>query len=236
MTLKLRIKTSNNGVQDTDPPECADHKIVASEPQETAEPDAIEAAAVAGQKDTVEEFPDEQNQDQQDVAVVKTSAEKWRLRDALVLWVIPVLTIALGAGAGYLKWRDASMRAAQEASTSAVAAATDATVKMLSYKPDTVQKDLESGSDQLTGSFRDSYNALTHDVVIPGAQQKQISAVANVPAAALVSATGERAVVMVFVNQTTIVGNSPPTATASTVKVTLDKIGQRWLVSDFIPV
>jgi Mce-associated membrane protein len=157
-----------------------------------------------------------------------------------VMWltygIIPVLIVGLAACAGYLLWKDSSLRAAQAASVSAVPAATDSTIKMLSYKPDTVQKDLEAAGEGLTGAFKDSYNALTHDVVIPGAQQKQISAVATVPAASVVSATAKRAVVMVFVNQTTIVGADPPTATASTVRVTLDKVGERWLVSDFTPI
>ena len=34
-----------------------------------------------------------------------------------------------------------------------------------------------------------------------------------------------------FVNQTITVGNDPPTDTASSVRVTLDKIGGRWLIS-----
>ena len=60
--------------------------------------------------------------------------------------------------------------------------------------------------DLLTGDFRDSYTSLTNDVVIPGAKQKQISAVATVPAVASVSADPRHAVVLVFVNQTVIVG------------------------------
>jgi len=159
-----------------------------------------------------------------------------RLVNWLAYGIIPALIVGLAACSGYLKWRDGSMRGAESAGVSAVPAATDTTIKMLSYKPDTVQKDLESASDLLTGRFRDSYNSLTHDVVIPGAKQKQISAVATVPAAALVSATARQAVVMVFVNQTTIMGSDPPTATASTVKVTVDMVGDRWLVSDFTPV
>lgn len=150
--------------------------------------------------------------------------------------VIPLLIVGLAACAGYLQWRSSSMRAAQAANVSAVPAATDSTIKMLSYKPDTVQKDLELAAEGLTGPFRDDYNSLIHDVVIPGAQEKQISAVATVPAAAVVSATGNRAVVMAFVNQTTIVGADPPTSTASTVRVTMDKVGERWLVSDFTPI
>jgi Mce-associated membrane protein len=73
-------------------------------------------------------------------------------------------------------------------------------------------------------------------VVIPGATQKQISAVATVPAAASVSATENHAVVLVFVNQTVTVGTGAPTDTASSVRVTLDKVADRWLISGFDPV
>jgi Mce-associated membrane protein len=72
--------------------------------------------------------------------------------------------------------------------------------------------------------------------VIPGAKQKGISATATVPAAASVSATPQHAVVLLFVNQSTTIGGSPPTTTTSSVKVTLEHVGSRWLVSDFIPV
>jgi Mce-associated membrane protein len=72
--------------------------------------------------------------------------------------------------------------------------------------------------------------------VIPGAKQKQISAVATVPAMASVSADPRHAVVLVFVNQTVVVGQDAPTDTASSVRVTLDKVGDRWLISKFDPV
>jgi len=88
----------------------------------------------------------------------------------------------------------------------------------------------------LTGEFRDSYTSLTNDVVIPGAKEKQISAVASVPAAASVSATATEAVVLVFVNQTVIVGQDAPTDTASSVRVSLEKVSDSWLISKFDPV
>ncbi len=50
------------------------------------------------------------------------------------------------------------------------------------------------------------------------------------------SASADHAEVLVFVNQTITVGNDPPTDTASSVRVTLDKIGGRWLISAFEPV
>ena len=99
-----------------------------------------------------------------------------------------------------------------------------------------MEQQLGAARDLLTGDFRDSYTSLTNDVVIPGAKQKQISAVATVPAVASVSANPSHAVVLVFVNQTVIVGQTAPTDTASSVRVTLDKVGNRWLISKFDPV
>jgi len=108
-------------------------------------------------------------------------------------------------------------------------------VALLSYKPETVEKDLGAARDRLAGNFKDSYTSLTRDVVIPGSKQKQISAVATVPAAASVSVTENHAVVLVFDNQTVVIGNDAPTDTA-TVRVTLDRIHGRWLISQFDPV
>jgi Mce-associated membrane protein len=150
--------------------------------------------------------------------------------------LLPGLPLLLASAAGYLKWQDASARDAVVARVESVRAATDGTIALLSYRPDTVQKDLEAARGRLTGTFLNSYTSLTHDVVIPGAKQKQISAVATVPGAASKSATANHAVVLLFVNQTVIVGQDAPTNTASSVRVTLDKIDGRWLISGFDPV
>jgi Mce-associated membrane protein len=150
--------------------------------------------------------------------------------------VIPAVALLLALGAGYLKWMDNSVRDSQRARDSSVQAAKDSTVALLSYKTDTVEQQLNAARDLLTGDFRDSYTSLIHDVVIPGAKQKQISAVASVPAVASVSANPNHAVALVFVNQTVIVGQDAPTDTASAVRVTLDKVGDHWLISKFDPV
>jgi Mce-associated membrane protein len=44
------------------------------------------------------------------------------------------------------------------------------------------------------------------------------------------------ALVLAFVNQTTIICSDRPTNTTSSVRVTLDKVDDRWLVSQFDPV
>jgi Mce-associated membrane protein len=154
----------------------------------------------------------------------------------LAFGVLPALALGLAMAAGVLKFQESSSRTDEIARTESVQAAKDSTAVLLSYKPDSVDQQLGAAKELLTGNFRDSYTSLTNDVVIPGAKQKQISAGARVPAVASVSAEPSHAVVLAFVNQTVIVGTGAPTDTASSVRVTLDKIGDRWLISDFQPV
>lgn len=161
---------------------------------------------------------------------------RFRWSAAIAFGVLPVLALLLASAAGYLKWQDASIRDAQAARAESVRAATDGTIALLSYKPETVEKDLEAARSRLTGTFLTAYTQLTNGVVIPGAKQKQISAVATVPAAASVRATAEHAVVLLFVNQSLIIGQDAPTSTASSVRVSLDKLGGRWLIAQFDPV
>ena len=135
-----------------------------------------------------------------------------------------------------LKFMDSGVRDSDAARGQSMQAAKDSTVALLSYKPDTVEQQLTAARDRLIGQFREQYTDLTTNVVIPGAKQKQISAVASVPAAASVSADPGRAVVLLFVNQTVTVGTGVPADTASSVRITLDKVGDRWLISKFEPV
>jgi Mce-associated membrane protein len=154
----------------------------------------------------------------------------------LAFGFLPGLAVVLAFGAGFLKWQDSSVRNAEIARNESVQAAKDGTVALLSYQPDTVEKDLGAARNLLTGQFRNSYASLTNDVVIPGAKQKHISAVAAVPAAASVSASEDHAVVLAFVNQTVVVGAGAPTSTASSVRVTMEKSGGRWLISEIDPI
>ncbi|MCV7424018.1 hypothetical protein H7K45_26030 [Mycobacterium yunnanensis] len=151
--------------------------------------------------------------------------------------ILPGLALVLALASGFLKFADANDRVTQTAGVASVQAAKEAAVALLTYQPDSVERQLSAAQDRLTGSFRDSYSSLTRDVVIPGAKQQHVSTVATVPAAASVSATENHAQVLLFVDQTATVGDAKgaPTATRSTVLVTLDKVGGRWLVSNFEP-
>lgn len=155
---------------------------------------------------------------------------------AIAYGLLPGLAMLLVSAAGFLKYQADSAREVAVAHGAYMQAASEGTIALLSYRPETVEKDLEAAKSRLTGTFLDAYTSLTHDVVIPGSKQKQISAVATVPAAVSTSATATRAVVLLFVDQTVVVAKEAPTNTASSVRVTLDKIDDRWLISQFDPV
>jgi Mce-associated membrane protein len=154
----------------------------------------------------------------------------------LAYGVLPGLALLLALAAGYFKWADGSSNEVALARSESVRVASEDAVALLSYRADSVDKDLGAASERLTGNFKDAYSALIREVVIPGAKEKHISAVAKVNAAAPVSATANHAVVLLFLNQSVTVGDGVPTDTSPVVRVTLDKVNGRWLVSHFDPV
>jgi len=154
----------------------------------------------------------------------------------VLIAALPVLALLLALGVGYLKWLDGTARESRAAAEESMRAASDSTIAILSYKPETVDQDLKAAADRLAEPFRQQYTQLVTDVVAPGAKQQHISAVATVPAAASVWATGKQAVVLVFVDQTTTIGTDAPTQSTSSVRVSLNKVDGRWLITQFDPV
>ncbi|MCW2564636.1 MAG: Mce-associated rane protein [Mycobacterium sp.] len=206
-----------------------------SESEETSTEESVDKTEVSDEVDKADE-PTETADETSESAEPKKPKRSIQWTRVFAFGVLPAVALLLALGAGYLKWMDNSVRNSETARIESVQTAKDSTIALLSYKPDTVEQQLGAARDLLTGDFRDSYTSLTNDVVIPGAKQKQISAVATVPAVASVSAKPNQAVVLVFVNQTVIVGKDAPTDTASSVRVTLDKVGDRWLIAKFDPV
>ncbi|MCV7220218.1 hypothetical protein H7I95_04665 [Mycolicibacterium elephantis] len=202
---------------------------MAAEETETAE-EAVAAEEPEGAEET------EQSEETDETEAVAKDRRPINWSRVLAYGVLPGIALVLAMAAGFFKWQHDSIATAETARIESVQTAKDSTIAMLSYKPDTVDQQLNDARDLLTGEFRESYTSLINDVVIPGAKEKQISAVATVPAAASVSADPNHAEVLVFVNQTVVVGQDAPTDTASSVRVGLDKVGDRWLISQFDPV
>ena len=186
-------------------------------------------------RDAVVDCNEEESAEPSPTAGAPTSQIRRPWSHVATFFVLPVVVLALAVAAGFLKWEDGSTRAYQLARIESVQAAKDTTVVLLSYQPGTAEKELGAASQRLTGSFKNDYLDLIDRVVIPGAKQQLISTTASVPAAASISANADHAVVLLYVNQSTMIGSTRPTDLQSTVRVTLNKIDDRWLISEFTP-
>jgi Mce-associated membrane protein len=123
------------------------------------------------------------------------------------------------------------------AGRSAIDAARDGIVALLSYKPDTLNQDISAAKSHLTGDFLNFYDQFTRDVVTPAAKEKKLTTTAQVVGAAVSELHPNSAVVLLFVNQATVSKDRPdPAMAASTVLVSLAKVHGKWLISKFDPV
>ena len=120
---------------------------------------------------------------------------------------------------------------------SAVNAARDGTVALLSYKPDTLNQDFAAAKSHLSGDFRNYYDQFTKDVITPAAQSKGVTTAAQVVGAATTELHRDSAVVLVFVNQATTSKERPdPAMASSSILVSLARQHGDWLIIKFDPV
>ncbi|WP_428341539.1 hypothetical protein [Mycobacterium sp.] len=162
------------------------------------------------------------------------------------LAAIPVIPLALilsllaaGGLAGWLYFSqyrpDAQTDDAVE--RTAVNAARDGTVALLSYKPDTLNQDFDAAKSHLSGDFRNYYDQFTRQVITPAAQSKGVTTMAQVVGAAATELHRDSAVVLVFVNQVTASKERPdPTMASSSILVSLTKQQGVWLITKFDPI
>jgi Mce-associated membrane protein len=122
------------------------------------------------------------------------------------------------------------------AAKAAVAAASEGAVAVLSYSPDTLDRDFSSAKSHLTGDFLSYYDQFTSQIVAPAAKQKSLKTTAVVLRAALSEFHPDKAVVLLFVNQSTQSKDRPePSLSSNSVLVTMTKAGGKWLISSFSP-
>ncbi len=161
------------------------------------------------------------------------------LRRHWVAALLAVLLVASAGAAGGVYWwlyRPDQQTDAQVAKQ-VTDAAKDGTVALLSYAPDTLDKDLANAKSHLTGEFLKYYSQFTDQIVAPAAKKKGVKTEANVARAAVSELEPGRAVVLVFVNQVTTSKDRPdPALATSSVMVTLVKDQDGWKISEFNPV
>ncbi|OBI14049.1 twin-arginine translocation pathway signal [Mycobacterium sp. E2327] len=215
----------------------ADEKSVqdTTEVEETAE--AEEATEVAEQAQPAE---DVDNHGRAPGRWKRLAAQaKKRSAGKVVPAVLALLVVASLALLGWQYWFSYRPDRATDASAakSAISAASDGTVAVLSYSPDTLDRDFSSAKSHLTGDFLSYYDQFTQQIVAPAAKQKSVKTSAVVLRAAVSDLRPDSATVLLFVNQSTQSKDRPePTFTNSSVTVTLTKANGKWLISSFNPV
>jgi Mce-associated membrane protein len=172
----------------------------------------------------------------------RDSVVRQSLRWARARLVVILLAVALVASSGVAAWLYFEQyRPDQEthpaAATVALDAAKNGTVALLSYSPESLDKDFAAAKSHLTGDFLSYYTQFTEQIVTPAAKQKSVKTTAAVVRAAVSELHPDSAVVLVFINQNTVSKENPDGSfAASAVKVGLKKINDTWLISAFDPV
>jgi Mce-associated membrane protein len=157
----------------------------------------------------------------------------------LVPLVLVLALLAAGALAGWLYFSEFRPDEQTDAAVaqSAVEAARDGTVALLSYKPDTLDQDFAAAKSHLTGDFQNYYDKFTKQIVTPAAKEKAVTTTAQVVGAAPSEVHPNSVVVLVFVNQVSTSRDRPdPAMASSSVLVSLTKVHGDWLITKFDPV
>jgi Mce-associated membrane protein len=158
-----------------------------------------------------------------------------RIRAALLALLV-VASVSLLGGLFYFSYLpDRATDGA--AAKAALSAASEGTVAVLSYSPNSIDSDITSAKSHLTGDFLKYYSQFSEEIVKPAAKQKSIKTAAVVLRSALSEFHPDSAVVLLFVNQSTQSADRPePSLTSSSVVASLTKADGTWLISSFNPV
>lgn len=160
-----------------------------------------------------------------------------RFRRPAVLMAALLAVSAIAAGSVYWWLYRPDQLTGESAQRQVLDAAKAGTESLLSYSPDSLDKDLADARAHLTGNFLDHYTKFTDDVVVPAAKERGVKTEASVARSAVSQMRPEQAEVLVFVNQVTTSKDRPtPALATSSVLVTLVKHGGDWLISEFNPV
>ncbi|MFD4974187.1 hypothetical protein [Streptomyces sp. NPDC058424] len=154
--------------------------------------------------------------------------------------VMGVFLVAALVAAAVLGWQYRQGRQAEQARDEALAAARKAAPVVLSYDYRHLDRDFSRARALLAGHFRDQYGKTTKAAVAPTATKYHGVVKATVatpadggaPTVSVVSATTDRAVVLLFVNQVTRSTQVPePRLDLNRVRMTLTRTSDGWKVS-----
>ncbi|MEY8014610.1 twin-arginine translocation pathway signal [Mycobacterium servetii] len=161
---------------------------------------------------------------------VRRCLARWR---PILLTVLLVGALTFGAGYFYFVYRpdvltdDAAMH-------QAVKAASDGAVALLSYSPETLDRDFANARSRVTDDYLTYYQRFVDQIAGPAAQRGQVTTTATVVKAAVSQMQPNSAVVLAFVKLKTASKEKPdPVVTSSSLRLTLTKVNGAWLIEKF---
>ncbi|ELS52800.1 hypothetical protein [Streptomyces viridochromogenes] len=237
MTAAARAaaKRAERGHRDAAPAAATDEDSATRAERPLAGRTVLIEAPKNGWQDPPEPSPEAFEEDD-DAPEDRSTPRRRRLLTALLGVLLVAALVALAVlGRQY---RDA--RRTETARTEAVTAAREAAPVVLSYDYRHLDKDFTKARAHLTGDFRDEYAKTTKTVVAPtakkyhGVVKATIAAPpsAGTPAASVVSASPDRVVVLLFVNQVTESTQvSGSRVDLNRVRMTMTRTDDGWKVS-----
>lgn len=151
-------------------------------------------------------------------------------------WLLGLLgaLAAVSVAAAIWAWQAGDDTAVEEATSSAQAAAEQAIEPLLSYDYETLEADQQRAASYLTADYREEYDKL-FALIEDNAPSVQPQVEAKAFASAIVRSGEERVDVLLFVDQlTTNKGMEQPVTYKNQVTVTMQKVGQDWLIDNLV--
>ncbi|MGH3567000.1 MAG: hypothetical protein ACRDRH_13400 [Pseudonocardia sp.] len=181
--------------------------------------------------------PDTQDSDTQDSDSQRTGWPSPKTRRRLPI-ALAVLVIASAVSVGLLGSRAITVANTEQNATEALDAAVISTSQVLSYSSKTLDADLARARAQLSGPFAVQFEEMASNLIVPTAQQQDVSSKVEVIRSALIDARPDRAEVMLYLSQTASASSQPqPQQGIIQIKVTMTKAADgQWRISEMQPL
>ncbi|WP_286990830.1 hypothetical protein [Thermomonospora sp. CIF 1] len=144
--------------------------------------------------------------------------------------VLLVLAVALGGALGFLVYKKGQLEAAEEARKEVAFAAAQAAQDLSSYDYRTVDSDLRRATGHTTGKFREEFAKQAEQVGETARKQQTVTEGVAIKTG-VERVSGSTAVALVFLNQQTAKADTAERLPNQyTLRLTMRKVGDRWLV------
>ena len=203
-------------------------------PEDSAEAngplEAHESVAATSQDLPQRKGRDSDTDDTHEVASTSETAEPARGRRLLVPALALALSLALLATVLLVTRHDPEQRSRDASAARATARST--LEQVLSYNHETMTQQIPANQALLTGTFKDEFAATMTKTIVPLAQKDKTVVKARAYEVGVMSQTDDTVVVQAFVNQArTSDTQKEPSIDQNRVIATMQRVGNRWLVS-----